>query len=125
MRHHCSAGARFAFNFYRHWAQIILRQPGDAPLIPLIREGVTHGDPPLMVMYGITLAPLAEELMDIDPTLLSPFYANDAAFDRSAQQSVLQLRLMMDRGTEQGYFPKPTKSLFIADNLEEKESAKS
>ena len=35
-----------------------------------------------------------------------------------------QLRLLMDRGTEQGYFSKLTKSLFIADNSEEKEAAK-
>ena len=28
----------------------------------------------------------------------------------------------MDRGMDQGKFPKPTKSLFIADNPEEKEA---
>ena len=30
----------------------------------------------------------------------------------------------MDRGADQGYFPKPDKSIFIADNPEEKEAAK-
>ena len=30
----------------------------------------------------------------------------------------------MDRGPDWGYFPKPAKSLFIADNLEEKEAEK-
>ena len=31
---------------------------------------------------------------------------------------------MMDRGPDQGYFPKPTESLFIADNPEYKEAAR-
>ena len=30
-----------------------------------------------MVLYGITLIPLAEELRAADPGLLSPFYADD------------------------------------------------
>ena len=55
-----------------------------------------------MVLYRITLVPLEEELRYVDPTLFSPFYANDAA----------QLRLMMERETDQGYLPKPAKSLF-------------
>ena len=76
-----------------------------------------------MVLYGITLAPLTEELQDADPTLLSPFYANDAVFYGSARQSAAQLRLLMDQGADQGYFPKPSKSLFIADNRDEKEAA--
>ena len=45
------------------------------------REEVNQGDPLSMVLYGIILVPLAEELRDADPTLLSPFYANDATFE--------------------------------------------
>ena len=77
-----------------------------------------------MVLCGITLVPLEEELRDADPTLLSPFYADDAAFDGSARRSVEQLHLLMDLGPEQGYFPDMAKSLFIADNPEEKEVAR-
>ena len=69
-----------------------------------------------MVLYGITLVPLTEGLRDADPTLLSPFYANDAVFDRSTRRSAAQLRLMMELGPDRGYFPEPAKSLFIADN---------
>ena len=68
-----------------HWEQNILRQPNDAPVILLIREGVKQGDPLSMVLFGITLVPLAEELRDADTTLLSPFYANDASFDGLAR----------------------------------------
>ena len=62
-----------------------------------------------MVLYGINLFPLVEELRDANPTILSPFYADDVAFDGSERQSV-------NRGTDQGYFPDPAKSLFIPDN---------
>ena len=67
--------------------QILLRQPGEPPVTILSREGVTQGDPLSMVLYGITLVPLAEELRAADPGLLSPFYADDAAFDGLERRS--------------------------------------
>ena len=50
VRHRWPAGARFAFNFYKHWAQLLLRQPGDPPVKILSRERVTQGDPLSMVL---------------------------------------------------------------------------
>ena len=73
VRHFWLAGARFLFNCYRHWAQFFLRQPDNAPVILLIQEGFIQVDPLSMVLYGINLVPLAEELRDADPTLLSLF----------------------------------------------------
>ena len=32
----CPAWARFTFNCYRHWAQLLIRQPGNAPVILLV-----------------------------------------------------------------------------------------
>ena len=77
-----------------------------------------------MVLYGITLVLLSDDLSDADPTLLSPFYADDAAFDGSAWKIAAQLCLLMDRREDQTYFPDPANSIFIADNPEEKEAAK-
>ena len=77
--------------------------------------GVTQGDPLSIVLYGIYLVPLVEELRDADTTLLYLSYTDDAVFYGSARQSAAQLRLLMDQGAYQGYFPKPSKSLFIAD----------
>ena len=68
-----------------------------------------------MVLYGITLAPLAEELCTADPGLLYPFYANDAAFGGSVRHSAQLIKLLMKRGPDQGYLPEPAKSLFITD----------
>ena len=81
VRHRWLAGERFAFNCYRHWAQILLRQPGEPPVTILNIEEVTQGDPLSMVLYGITLVPLAEELRSADPGILSRFYTDCAAFD--------------------------------------------
>ena len=102
--HRWPEGESFSFNCYRHWVQLLLRQPHNAPVIILSREGVTQGDSLLMVLYGITLVPLAEELRDEYPTLLYPFYANNASYDGLARRSLAQLRLLMHQGMYQGYF---------------------
>ena len=78
-----------------------------------------------MVFKGITLAPLAEELRAADPGLLSPFYADDAAFGGSARRSAQLLKMLMRRGTDQGYLPEPAKSLFISDTPGQEAGAKS
>ena len=102
VRHRWMAGAKFAFNCYRHWAQLLLRQPGEPPVTILSREGVTQGDPISIVLYGITLVPLSEELRAADPGLLSPFYVDDAAFNGLARQSAQLLKLLMKRGADHG-----------------------
>ena len=85
VRHRWLDGARYVFNCCKHWAQHLLRHPGDLPVTILSREGVTQGDPPSMVLYRITLFPLTEELRAADLGLLFPFYAEDVVFDGSAQ----------------------------------------
>ena len=37
VRHRWTAGASFAFNCVKHWAQLLLRQPGNFPVTILIR----------------------------------------------------------------------------------------
>ena len=77
-----------------------------------------------MVLYRITLIPLAEEIQAADPGLLPLFYDDDAAFDDSARQSAQLLKLLMRRGPDQGYFPEPAKSLFISDSQRQVDTAK-
>ena len=77
-----------------------------------------------MVLYGTTLVPMSEESREADLGLLSPFYADDAAFDGSARRSAQLLKLLMKRGTDRGYFPKPAKSLFISDTPGQEEATK-
>ena len=115
MRHYWLAGAWFAFNCYKHWAHLLLLQPGELSVTILSKEGFTQVDPLSMVLYGITLAPLAEELQAADLGILSPFYNDDVAFDASARRSAQLLKLLTKKGSDRGYFPEPAKSLFILD----------
>ena len=69
-------------NFYRHWAQILLPQPRDPTVTIVSQEGVTQGDPLLMILYRITLVCLVEDLRPADLGILSLFYADYVAFDR-------------------------------------------
>ena len=124
VRHRWPVRAIFAFNCYNHWSQLLLRKPGEPPVTILSREGVTQCDPLSMVLYGITLVPLSEELHAADPGILSPFYADDATFDGSAQRSAQLLKQLMKRGPEQGYFPEPAKSFFILDTPGQEGGAK-
>ena len=74
-----------------------------------------------MVLYGITLAPLAEELRAADQGLISSFYADDVALDGLARFSAQLLKLLMKRGPDRGYFTKPANSLFVLDTTGQKE----
>ena len=124
VRHRWPERARYAFNCYKDWAQLLLRQPGELKVTILSREGVTQGDPLSMVLYGITLAPLTEELRAADPGLLYLFYADDAEFDGSARRSAQLLKLLMRRRPDRGYFPEPAKSIFILDTPGQEAAAK-
>ena len=62
VRYRWPTGARFAFSCYTHWAHILLCRMG-IPLVKLhIQEELNQGDPLSMVLYGITLVPLSEEI---------------------------------------------------------------
>ena len=99
-------------------------QPGEPPVTILSKEGVTQGDPFSMVLYRINLVPLVEELRAADPGILSPFYGDDVALDGLAQRSAQLLKLLMKRGPDWGYPPKPAKYLFISANPGQEEAAK-
>ena len=77
-----------------------------------------------MLLYRINLVPLTKELRAADLGLLSPFYADDTALDGLARQSTQLLKLLMGKGPDQGYFPKPSKSLFILDTPGQEEAAR-
>ena len=123
--HHCwPAGTRFMFNCYRQWAQLVLRQPRELPVTILSREGVTQEDSLLMLLYRTTPITLAEELREADLILLSPFHADDAAFEISEQQNAHPIKMLTKRGPDQGYFSQPDKYLFISDTPGQEEAAK-
>ena len=85
-------------------------------------RGGNSGRPPLNGILQVHPHPLAKELRAVYPGLLSPFYADNAMFDGSTQRSAHLLKLLMERGVEQGYFPEPAKSLFISDTPGQEEA---
>ena len=60
----------------------------------------------------------------MDPVFISPFYADNAAFDGLARSSAQLLKLLMKRGPYQGYFPELANSLFISDTPGQEEASK-
>ena len=61
VRHRWTAGARFAFNCYRHWSLLLLRGKEVEATFLHSKEGVTQGDPLAMIVYGIGMLPLTEK----------------------------------------------------------------
>ena len=112
------------FNYYRHWAQLLIRQLGELQVTILIQEGVTQGYPLSMVLNRITIVPLAKEFRAAYTGMLYLFYVDDAAFDGSAQHSAQLLKLLMERAADWGYFPEPDNSLFISNTPGQEESTK-
>ncbi|KAL7474118.1 hypothetical protein ACHAW6_000112, partial [Cyclotella cf. meneghiniana] len=74
IRHQWLAGSRFAFNLYRHECRLILHgTPGSTPALLLNREGIMQGCIWGMIIYGISLMPLAKHLFRLDPSVLQPW----------------------------------------------------
>ena len=56
--------------------------------------------------------------------LPSPFYADDTLFNGFTSDINRLLRPLLDWVPDQGYFPKPSRSLFIADSPTQEEEAR-
>ena len=90
----------------------------------LIQEGVTQGYPLLVVLYGITLVPLSEVLRESDLGSLIPFYVDADVFDGLSRSNKQLMKLLTEIGTDWGYFPEPSRSIFFVDLSEQEEEAK-
>ena len=113
VRHLWAYGARFAFNCYRHAAQLIIRRPDGTVTIILSSEGVTQGDPLSMVLYGLTLVPLAKLCRVSVSQLVHAWYADDAALAGPIRLIGEAARLIMAHGPARGYYMEPSKSILI------------
>ena len=110
-RHYWPGGARFSFNCYRHWAQLVLRGTGEHVLS---KEGVTQGDPLAMVLYGIGLLPLVHSLRHFQSSRCrQSWYADDSGFAGEFERMKEWLDWLMERGPTYGYHPEPDKSKLI------------
>ena len=113
VRHLWTGGARFAFNCYRHSAQLILRRRGRECIILLSQEGVTQGDPLSMIIYGVALKPLSAAIRKEVPSVLQPWYADDMAMVGPCTGIAQAMSLLEQLGPARGYYPEPSKSILI------------
>lgn len=113
MRHEWPSAARFSFNIYRHWGQLIVRNQSKPSLIIFSKEGVTQGDPLSMYMFGLGTLPLILFLSSKLPTSLQLWYADDSSF--IAGFNVIQdyFNLLKDVGPKIGYFPQESKCVLV------------
>ena len=91
-------------------------------LIILSQEGVTQGDPLSMALYGIALLPLAEKLRKESPTVMQPWYADDAAMMGGAAAVATTMQTLIKFGPHFGYHPEPDKSWVICPLADEAEA---
>ena len=76
-----------------------------------------------MFLYGITLAPLEEELRAEAPKFMAPLYADNAIFGGPAERSARLMTHILERVMVRGYFPEPPKSLFICNSPPQEKTA--
>ena len=114
VRHRWARGSRFAFNMYRHEARLMVRSSaGLEPQFVLSKEGVTQGCPLGMILYGISLLGLGEDLRDSAPGVLQPWYADDFSIYGRASEVARVFQRLCKKGPSVGYFPAPAKSWVI------------
>ena len=113
VRHLWPAGARFSFNCYRHSAQLVVRREGQPCHMVQSREGVTQGASLSMVLYGLSLTPLAKRLRTACPDVLQPWYADDMAMAGAVDDIAEAMGLLQQWGPARGYFPEPEKSVMV------------
>ena len=110
VRHTWAAGACFAFNCYRHAAQLIVRRAGGQCSVILSEKGVTQGDPLSVILYGLALAPLGKEIRNAVPGAMQAWYADDCAMAGKTGPVAEAMTLLERLGPARGYYPEPEKA---------------
>lgn len=67
-----------------------------------------------MILYGLALVPLAEQLRKAFPDVILPFYLDDAGVSGRVSRIAAAMKLLEILGPARGYFPETSKSIFIA-----------
>jgi hypothetical protein len=83
------------------------------PQILLSKEGVTQGCPLGMILYGVSLLGLRDDLQESAPGVLQPWYADDFSIYGRTSEVAHVFQLLCKKGPSVGYFPAPAKSWAI------------
>ena len=120
VRHLWPSGAHFLLNFYCNWSSLVLQNGNETASILHSREGVTQGDPLIMISYGIRILPLIKNLKWETHDVTQPWYADNIRALGTFAKIETNFYLLPRQGLGQGYPPDPTKSVLIIrpDNIE-------
>ena len=106
VRHEWPSGVQFTFNYYRHWATLVVRDTGDGSGHFLhSKEGVTQGEPLVIIASGIRFLPLIRELQGDHPQVTQPWYADDAGAGWKFQQILEHFWDPQARRPVRSYYP--------------------
>ena len=104
VRHEWRSGAHFNFNYYHHWATLVVRDIGDRSGHFLhSKEVVTQGDPFATITYGIGVLPLIRELREAHPHVTQTWYADDAGAGETFAYVQAHFQDLQARGPAKGY----------------------
>lgn len=76
-------------------------------------------DPLSMLLYGLTLVPLAKSIRKATQQVVQPWYADDMAMAGPASTINTAVKLLMRYGPDCGYYPEPDKSLLVCVDSED------
>ena len=113
VRHDFTSGAQFAFNFYRHWDTLVIREGDGMCHLLYSKEIVTQGDPLEMVAYGLVILLLIQELQQAHPGITQPCCADDSGEVSTFEGILFHLDVLILKGNPRGYFLDPTKSVLV------------
>ena len=110
----------FVFNCYRRWSSLVLRNGNGKASFLHSREGVTQGDPLVMIAYSIGILPLIKNIKWEIPDVTQTWYADYAGALGTFARLETYLYSLTRQGPGRGYHLEPSKSIFIIrlDNLE-------
>ena len=78
-----------------------------------IKKEVTQGDPLAMIIYGLGIRPLIQDLRTDHPIVNQPWYDNDSRVIGTFSGIRRHLNGLMVRGTRWVFFLEPTKSILV------------
>ena len=113
-------GSRFAYNRYRHWGKVFVRdKPGKPAIIIHSKEGIAQGCVLSMNLYGVSTLPLVHDMREAVPEALQPWFADDSGAAGEAVHAAACLEYLVVNGPRLGYFPEPAKSYYICKEEDE------
>ena len=100
--HKWPSGTRFAFNCYRHWSTLGIREGDGTGHLINIKEGVNQGDPLAMIKYGLGILPLIWDVRASRNRVTQPWNADGAGAGEKFTYIRWHLDDLMTQGTLQG-----------------------